>query len=218
MAIFLQSMSYMFRNIQACYDFRLMTVCLFAIMAVSCSSGGGKPVAGDVSQQDAVSVSKDSLNSVAVFSDSDGRIDSMFSARGYVFGADIVKAARSGNSDAAFILAQMYAYGIAGAKPDRVKAFKLYVSLADNGNMEAKASAGYMLLYGCGVESDPKQGLDMLTDAANNDCATAYLFLGKFYADSEPTPENIRNAKLCYAQARDLGIVEADRLLKGLSD
>ncbi len=160
----------------------------------------------------------DSLNRTAVFVDSDGRLDSIFAAHNYVFGADIVKASKAGDQDASFILAQMYAYGIAGAKPDRAKAFKLFVNLSDNGNYEAMANAGYMLLYGCGVESDPKSGLDMLTNAANNGCATAYLFMGRFYSDSEPTPENKRNAKLCFAQAYDLGIAEAMDLLKNLDD
>lgn len=156
----------------------------------------------------------DSADRVAVFVDTDGRLDSIFASRGYEFGPDIVKAAKSGDADAGFILAQMYAYGVAGAKPNRSKAFKLFLALGDNGNMEAKANAGYMLLYGCGVESDPKRGLDMLMDAANSGCATAYLFMGRFYSDAEPTPENRRNAKLCFAQARDLGIEEAAELLE----
>lgn len=185
----------------------------------ACSSHGGV----DSAEGAAASAAQDSsacvdlANAVPVFTDTDGRLDSLFAARGYAYGADIVKAAKGGNLDAEFILAQMYAYGVAGAKPDRAKAYRLFVNLADNGNYEAKANAGYMLLYGCGVESDPKAGLDMLMDAANNNSATAYLFLGRFYSDAEPTPENRRNAKLCFAQARDLGIAEAEGLLEKLN-
>lgn len=189
------------------------------LMLAACSSHAGNDGRDEVNATAACgsSICTDSANAVAVFTDADGRLDSIFAQRGYTYGADIVKAAKSGNLDAEFILAQMYAYGVAGTKPDRAKAYKLFVNLADNGNYEAKANAGYMLLYGCGVESDPKRGLDMLMDAANNDCATAYLFLGRFYSDAEPTPENRRNAKLCFAQARDLGIVEAAELLKNLN-
>ncbi len=193
-----------------------------AISLTACSSGGCK---GDTSvvenshaSADTASLSVDSLNLMPVFEDTDGRLDSIFSVHNYVFGPEIVKASKSGDPDASFILAQMYAYGIAGAKPNRAKAFKLLVNLSDNGNYEAMADAGYMLLYGCGVESDPKKGLDMLTEAANNGCATAYLFMGRFYSDAEPTPENKRNAKLCFAQAYDLGISEAMTLLKKLDD
>ena len=203
-----------FRPLRGFASFAASVPCFLFI--ASCASGGGGQAekaacaAVDVVQQ------TDSANGVAVFTDADGRIDSLFAARGYAFGADIVKAANSGDADAAFILAQMYAYGVAGARPNRAKAFKLFVNLADNGNAEAKADAGYMLLYGCGVESDPAQGLAMLTDAANEGCATAYLFLGRFYSEAEPTPDNRRNAKLCYAQARDLGIIEAGKLLESL--
>lgn len=190
------------------------------LLALSaCSSNGGSDSANGVvvsTAQDG-GVCADSANAVPVFTDTDGRLDSIFAERGYAYGADIVKAAKAGDPDAEFILAQMYAYGVAGAKPDRAKAYRLFVNLADNGNYEAKANAGYMLLYGCGVESDPKGGLDMLMDAANNNCATAYLFLGRFYSDAEPTPENRRNAKLCFAQARDLGIAEAEELLEKLN-
>lgn len=189
------------------------------LLLVACSNGGGnnatttEPAADTAFAQ----ADTDSANMVPVFADTDGRLDSIFAQRGYVFGPDIVKAAKMGEPDAEFILAQMYAYGVAGAKPNRRKAFQIYVNLGDNGNMEAKANAGYMLLYGCGVESDPDKGLDMLMDAANNGNATAYLFMGRFYADSEPTPENKRNAKLCFAQARDLGIVEAQALMDAIN-
>lgn len=189
------------------------------LLLAACSTGGGKTGNANESASDTIVTQAvtDSANMVAIFVDTDGRLDSIFAERGYVFGADIVKAAKSGNPDAEFILAQMYAYGVAGAKPDRRKAFQLFVNLADNGNLEAKANAGYMMLYGCGTESDPDKGLDMLMDAANNGCATAYLFMGRFYSDAEPTPENKRNARLCFAQARDLGIAEADELLKSLN-
>lgn len=186
---------------------------------VSCSTGGGNaPIdnANDNVSSDTVESEADTSNSVPVFVDADGKLDSIYSARGYCFGADIVKAAKVGNADASFILAQMYSYGIAGAKPDRRKAFKLYIGLADDGNNEAKASAGYMLMHGMGTDAEPAKGLSMMADAANAGCATAYLLMGNFYCESEPTPENIANAKLCYAQARDLGIVEAEELLKKL--
>lgn len=196
-----------------------LVACASLLLLASCSTGGGNTERANESASDSIVTQAvtDSANMVAVFADADGRLDSLFAERGYVFGADIVKAAKAGNPDAQFILAQMYAYGVAGAKPDRHKAFQLFVNLADNGNLEAKANAGYMMLYGCGTESDPDKGLDMLMDAANNGCATAYLFMGRFYSDAEPTPENKRNAKLCFAQARDLGIAEAEELLKSLN-
>lgn len=186
---------------------------------VSCSTDGGNAPIDNTNAyapSEAAVSDADTSNSLPVFVDADGKLDSIYTAHGYSFGADIVKAAKGGNADASFILAQMYSYGIAGAKPDRRKAFKLYVGLADNGNNEAKASAGYMLMHGMGTEAEPSKGLNMMADAANAGCATAYLLMGNFYCESEPTPENIANAKLCYAQARDLGIVEADELLKKL--
>ncbi len=186
---------------------------------LSCSQGGGDAttvVSDSPNPLEVVVAESDSANNLPVFIDADGKLDSIYAARGYHFCADIVKASKEGNQDASFILAQMYSYGIAGTKPDRRKAFKLYINLADNGNNEAKASAGYMLMHGMGTEAEPSKGLSMMAEAANDGCATAYLFMGNFYSESEPTPENIANAKLCYAQARDLGIVEADELLKKL--
>lgn len=94
-------------------------------------------------------------------------MDSIFRAKGYIFGQDIIDASHDGNLDASFLLAQMYSYGIAGAVPNRRMAFQLYISLADNGVTEAKAMAGYMLLYGYGVEADASKGLDLVTEAAN---------------------------------------------------
>lgn len=186
---------------------------IFATCFSSCSSGGGK-TGTCVPNPDSASVAFDSLNYTPLLSDTDGKMDSIFRSKGYIFGQDIIDASHDGNLDASFLLAQMYSYGIAGSVPNRRMAFQLYISLADNGVTEAKAMAGYMLLYGYGVEADASKGLDLVTEAANNGSGLAYLFMGNFYAQAEPTPKNISLAKACYAEAQALGITEAAAILK----
>lgn len=187
-----------------------------AFCLAACAPGASHD-AGQATDFVAHEASADTANGVPLLHDADGSMDSLFRAKGYTFGPDIVKAAHVGDAGASYILAQMYAYGIAGAKPDRQKAFKLYVSLADNGMAEAKAMAGYMLLYGLGVEADASRGLEMVADAANDGCGLAYLFMGNFYAQSEPTPKNVAVAKACYAEAEARGVAEAAELLKRMS-
>lgn len=191
----------------------LLPLAILATCFSSCSSGGGKTGAC-VPGSDTLSVAVDSLNATPLLCDTDGKLDSIFRSKGYVYGEDIISASRGGNADASFLLAQMYSYGIAGAEPDRRKAFKLYISLADNGVTEAKAMAGYMLLYGYGVDADASKGLDLVTEAANDGNGLAYLFMGNFYAQAEPTPKNISLAKACYAEAQALGVAEAAAILK----
>lgn len=196
--------------------FKLAAFAVAALCLVACSSGSS-PDAGPAANRVALPADIGTANGVPLLADADGAMDSLFRAKGYVFGPDIVKAAHAGDAGASYILAQMYAYGIAGAKPDRHKAFKLYVSLADNGMAEAKAMAGYMLLYGLGVEADVSHGLEMVAAAANDGCGLAYLFMGNFYAQSEPTPQNVAVAKACYAEAEARGVVEATELLNNMS-
>lgn len=155
----------------------------------------------------------DSVNALPIFSDADGAMDSIFRTQGYLFDEDILKAAGEGNVDAQFLLAQMYAYGICGAKPDRRKAFKLFMTLADNGVMPAKATAGHLLIYGVGTEQDVTAGLEMLADAANAGSALANLYLGDFYAKSD----KVDYAKMCYAEAVKLGLPEAQHKLDELN-
>lgn len=191
-----------------------LTTLLLALPLAACSTSGGDSTPTPSTPVKAEPA--DSLNATPFLADSDGRMDSLFRSKGYTFGDDILSAASDGNSDAQFLLAQMYSYGIAGATPDRRKAFKLYVSLADNGVNEAKAMAGYMLLYGYGVDQDAEKGLDMVTEAANNGSGLAYLFMGNFYRLTDPTPKNIALAKICYSEARKLGIAEAADILNTL--
>lgn len=141
-------------------------------------------------------------------------MDSLFRAKGYVWGDDIVLAAKDGSTDAQYLLAQMYAYGIAGAKPNRREAFRLYISLADNGVAEAQTMAGYMLLYGYGVEADEARGLEMIADAANAGSGLAYLLMGNFYSQVGNPAQNMRLAKACYVEAKALGVAEAEEVLK----
>ena len=185
-----------------------------ALSLVACSTGGDSSAPATTT---AVVVQPvDSLNATPLLSDADGRMDSLFRAKGYVFGDAILDAARDGNPDAQFLLAQMYSYGIAGATPVRRKAFKLYVALADNGLNDAKAMAGYMYLYGYGVDQDVTKGLDMVTEAANNGNGLAYLFMGNFYRQADPSPKNIALAKTCYYEAQKLGVAEAAEILKSI--
>lgn len=155
----------------------------------------------------------DSANGVALLQDVGGTMDSLFRAKGYVWGDDIVCAAKDGSTDAQYLLAQMYAYGIAGAAPNRREAFKLYVSLADNGVVEAQTMAGYMLLYGYGVETDEARGLEMIADAANAGSGLAYLLMGNFYSQVGNPAHNVQLAKACYVEAMALGVAEAEAML-----
>ena len=156
-----------------------------------------------------------SVDEKPVFVDVEGRLDSIFRSKGYVYGVDIVETASKGNADARYILAQMYAYGIAGARPDARRAYILYLGLADEGMAEAQAIAGHMLFYGLGTEADESEGVKLISKSVNQDCGLGYLFMGNFYAHNAPeTEENRTSAKVCYAKAAALGIAEAEQLLE----
>ncbi|MDY4521806.1 MAG: hypothetical protein SPE05_10670 [Bacteroidales bacterium] len=200
---------------------------LLALVAVGCTGSGNTQSSSEDADAAANAVvlsqiqgaePEDSANAQPLFEDTDGTMDSLLRAKGYVFGNEIVKASQEGNVNAQYLLAQMYAYGICGARPNRTKAFRLYTLLADNGVAEAKAMAGYMMLYGFGTEQDARQGLQMVAQAANADCGLAYLFLGDFYSKVEPSKKNIAYAKSCYNEAVRLGVAAAQIQLDNLKE
>lgn len=190
-------------------SFAVVIACLSA-----CSGKTGSPAP----VQDTLVATVDSVNILPLLNDADGSMDSLFRAKGYLYGPDIINASRAGDVNASYLLAQMYSYGIAGATPDRRKVFKLYISLADSGINEAKAMAGYMYLYGYGVDADPTKGLDLITEAANDGNGLAYLFMGNFYSQADPSSRNLALAKACYIEAEALGISEATILLNNLDN
>lgn len=185
-----------------------------AVFLLTVACGGG--VNRDSAPAEPLVFEGDSANGVALLQDVGGTMDSLFRAKGYVWGDDILRAAKDGSTDAQYLLAQMYAYGIAGATPNRREAFKLYVSLADNGVVEAQTMAGYMLLYGYGVEADEAHGLEMIADAANAGSGLAYLLMGNFYSQIGNPAHNVHLAKACYVEAKALGVAEAEAMLDGI--
>lgn len=194
---------------------RLSLLSSLAAVALLTAACGGN-VNRDSAPAKPLAFEDDSANCVALLHDDGGTMDSLFRAKGYVWGEDIVRAAKDGSTDAQYLLAQMYAYGIAGARPNRREAFKLYISLADNGVAEAQTMAGYMFLYGYGVEADEARGLEMIAGAANAGSGLAYLLLGNFYSQAGSPAQNMPLAKACYAEAKALGVAEAEAMLDGV--
>ena len=201
-----------------------VVACLSVVLVLVCCSGEARPnraePAADTTGVDetlAAISHEDSLNIAPLFEDSDGRMATLFAQKGYVFGADIVKAAQTGDVGARYLLAQMYSYGIGGAKPDRRNAFRLYVGLADEGLHEAQAIAGYMMVYGLGTEENFNDGMQLMAEAANQDDGLAYLFLGNFYSkNAEPSRQNLASAMLYYRNAVRLGVSSAQAELDAL--
>lgn len=149
----------------------------------------------------------DSLNALAIFDDSDGQLDSLLRAQGYTYGDDIVQRAQAGDDNAAFLLAQMYAYGVAGATPDRRRAFALYMRLADKGMPQAQAIAGYMLFHGLGTDEDVEQGMHLLANAVEaNDPLGTYLLAVVYDHYTEPTSHNRAYARSLYKRAAEMGV------------
>ncbi len=190
-----------------------LVLSLATISFISCSNN--QP---STNEQDNVSVQlptsePDSLNSLPIFPD-DGSLDSIYRAQNILYGPQIVRDAKDGNSDAQFALAQMYSYGICGANPNRKKAFRLYIELADVGDPRSQLMAGYMMFYGLGTTEDNEQGLQLMAAAANNDYWLAFLFMGNVYYNSfEKTEENLNFARGCYETAAAHGISAAQDML-----
>lgn len=198
----------------------LVLALLSVSLTLGCAGGGGS-TGGEADTAVVLShrAEVDTLNNVPLLNDYGGEMDSLWRAEGYLYGHEIEDRAAGGDAEAAYILAQMYAYGICGAEPDRRKAFQLYVSLADRGNVEAKAMAGYMMFYGLGAPEDTEQGMHLMADALNADSPLGTFFMALVYDhNTASTPANRASARILYQKASAMGIRQADSCLAQMSE
>ena len=87
----------------------------------------------------------------------------------------LTKKAINGDSDAQFVLANVYCYAAAdGVTRDRIKAFEWAERAALQGHTQALFFVGDALLWGKGVASDRARALKMLDKAALQGCPNAY--------------------------------------------
>lgn len=152
-------------------------------------------------------------NNKPLFDDPNGELDSLYRASGCVFDADLQRAVENGDINATKMLVTMYAYGIGGVNADRRKAYLLYRNLAEQGDADAQAHLGYMILYGLGPVQDNEQGLTWLEKSANQRCPTAFYYLGHYF---QQTGEK-ENAKTCFQNAVALGMPQAKDNLDNLN-
>ncbi|HUH57834.1 MAG TPA: hypothetical protein VL020_04910 [Pseudomonadales bacterium] len=88
----------------------------------------------------------------------------------------LTKKALNGDSDAQFVLANVYCYAAAadGVIRDRIKAFEWAEKAATQGHTQALFFVGDALLWGKGVAQDPVKAVKMLDKAALQGCPNAY--------------------------------------------
>lgn len=87
----------------------------------------------------------------------------------------LTKKALNGDSDAQFVLANVYCYAAAdGIIRDRIKAFEWAEKAAIQGHTQALFFVGDALLWGKGVVQDPVKAIKMLDKAALQGCPNAY--------------------------------------------
>ncbi len=106
---------------------------------------------------------------------------SLYEKNGYLYSANLEASASNGDLGAQKILVNMYAYGIGGVKPNIKKTYQLYRSMAEAGDAEAQAYAGYMLVYGVGPVEDVEAGMEWLEKSANQKCPMAFVFLADYF-------------------------------------
>ena len=87
----------------------------------------------------------------------------------------LTKKALNGDSDAQFVLANVYCYATAdGVIRDRIKAFEWAEKAAIQGHTQALFFVGDALLWGKGVASNRAKAVKMLDKAALQGCPSAY--------------------------------------------
>ncbi|MDL2284801.1 sel1 repeat family protein [Oxalobacter sp. OttesenSCG-928-P03] len=92
------------------------------------------------------------------------------------------KAARQGNADAMYLLAEQYTGRREGVKPDAAKAFAWYEKAAVKGHSLAQVSLAYLYMDGRGVTKDEATARQWLEKARASGC---------FYAQRALDPDDI---------------------------
>jgi TPR repeat protein len=96
------------------------------------------------------------------------------------------------------------------AQEDFMRAFKLLLPCAQEGNSEAQAHIGVLLLLGQGVERNIRDAMKWLRKAANQGRGEAAHNLGTLFLTGEPeVPFNAAESRKWYRRAKELGFVVA---------
>jgi hypothetical protein len=191
----------------------ILSIATLALCIVACSHGHNE--ANNVNTE---SIAAASENAQPLFEDNNNEVATQLKNDGIEYSPEYEQIAEEGDFNAMQNLANMYAYGI-GVKPNRRKAYRYYSILSQQGNVQAKAIVGYMMLYGFGPIEDTEKGLHLIAEAANQKCGLAFYFLGMFYAHNLEQSDDIRlQAKLYFMEAAKLGIEAANEEMNALNN
>lgn len=130
-------------------------------------------------------------------------------------------AADQGNSTALGNLVDVLSRGAEGVPQDMPEAFRLSLGAAERGEAWAQNSAGWMLLEGLGVPTDPAAAVAWFTKAAAQAHPQALINLGRCYEQGTGTRENLNAAADCFRRAvaagQPLGVAHLARVALKLS-
>lgn len=118
------------------------------------------------------------------------------------------KAARAGNTEAAFELGWAFENGL-GAPRDPITAVRWYRSAIAAGNTDALNNLGYLYANGTGVPRDEARAVDLYREAAELGVPAAMSNLGWMLENGIGTGQNVYEAIRWYEQAAALGEPQA---------
>ena len=115
------------------------------------------------------------------------------------------------DTDACAKLFDIYDNGLQSVKKDHAEAIRWYTVCAENDDVDAQNTIGFMYLMGKGVRKDRDKAVRWLRAAADNGCAQAMYRIGKMYdeglCDTEP---DLKSAMSWYQKAADADDPDAE--------
>ncbi len=92
-----------------------------------------------------------------------------------------------------------------GVESDSKVALEWFLRAADQGQVQAKANAGALLLMGEATAEGKQRGLDLLSEAAEAGDVNSLFNLGVIYQQGEHTSKDEAKAVECYRKASEMG-------------
>jgi TonB family protein len=123
--------------------------------------------------------------------------------------AEIEENASKGDTDASFLVGEMYWFGL-GVRKDKVKSMEWFEKSAVQGNAVAQNILGGILEQGDGVPKDPVKAAEWYGKAAAQGNAAAQTSLGIMFARGEGVTKNSHEAEKLFQKAASQGFAYAE--------
>ncbi len=117
--------------------------------------------------------------------------------------------AKSGDSSAFFLLAQLYYFGTDATGSNLERAHHFFQEAAEAGNDAAYGFLGMMYYYGEGVDVDYEKAKQFFSIGSDRNVAVAVNGLGLLYWHGHGVGKDIFTAEILFKRASDLKYAEA---------